>query len=177
MKPIDTQGRGVKGAGQSQLAECPKTTSPTDGFQKAQGWLWGHRENIVLSAQATALFLFPVQRTSSTPDLHRGTDPVSSCCAFLAKIASRISCGVFPGCSASKRSLVYRPHIVEAVKSEISKIQSPYIYLLDSNSLGYSLSCLQDFLSKIKEFLTFPNECQLFMYSPHPLFMLLLWKG
>lgn len=115
----DTQGRGVRGAGQSQFAECPKTTSPTDGFQKAQGWLWGHMENIVLSAQATTLFLFPAQRTSSSPDLLRDTDPVSSCCAFLAKIASRISRGVFPGCSASsKRSLVYRPQTVEAVKSD-----------------------------------------------------------
>lgn len=90
MKPISAQGQGVKGAGKNQPVDCCAATARTECFQEAWEWLRSHKENIVLSAEAAAPFIFPAQRPAS-PDLFRGTDPVSSACTFLAKIACRFS--------------------------------------------------------------------------------------
>lgn len=111
MKPINTQGQGVKGAGKNQPMGCCATTAPTEHFQEAWEWLWGHKEIIVLSAQTAALFIFPAQRPAS-PDLFRGTDPVSSSCTFLAKIACRFSHRVHLRCSSSSKGSIWS-HLVK----------------------------------------------------------------
>ena len=66
----------------------------------------------VLSAQDTAPFLFPAQRPPTafrSPNLLRGTDPVSNCGTFLAKITGRVSHSILPRCSASSKVSVCAP--------------------------------------------------------------------
>lgn len=98
-----SKGRRGKVQWRASPTQCPQPLVLL-ATKTTWSWQWGHREEqcAVTRGHTTTSFSSTETSTASrSPKLLKYVDPISNCCASLAKITGRVSHCVCPKCSAS----------------------------------------------------------------------------